>query len=1179
MKGKSTFIILLFTFFCCQASFGQATGDYRSNVSSSGDWSLAINWERFNGTAWVTAITAPTSSDGVITIRTGDSITLTTATNFNQLEIESGGILAMFNNITATNFTLDDAGGNDIIINGRLYVSTNATLTGTGTIQNNSSGLLTISNGGILYTNTTSDGTIHINNGASINNSTVTNNNTFILFGSSPLNLNTSTLLNNSLISLPATTNCFVSTTTSLDTGFITNTSSGIIFKSSSSGIAEFSSTIKFINDGTVKGIGEYVFANTVANTGIISPGDNSTNILTVNPSFITGKTPTVLLEIGSTGGIAGTNYDQLKVSDYNFSTVNFTGTTVTVLDNALDLVGTVYTVILATQSTSTITGPFGTTDIPSNFGNTLFSGDHVTIEKLFQNITWDGGAGTSNWNDANNWNPNLVPRSADHVIIETGTSVLINTAAVCRDFTLNSSGAVVSIQTGNSLIVNGILTLTLGQLDINGQSLALNGTMASSGTGTIKGSSASSLTIGGTAGGNYGTLRMAANAPNNYVGNFTLSRTGTSSSATIGSNGLGITGIMTVSDGVLITAGNLTMVSSSISSTGLIAPIINAGAGISGLVTIERYVPASRNAYRDIAPAINSGTTTIFHSWQEGGTNTNGYGTQITGSAGTAGTIDPATGFDRTQSGGKSMHSMNVSTITGASAWETVNSTSQLNDTLSAFKAFRIAIRGNRLNDLSVNTTIMNAPAILRSRGTLITGQVSYTTTSVTANGGTNTNIRLNSASATGYSMIGNPYQSPIDWESIQANSTDLDASYWVFDPNMGTTGAYVTYNATSGLSSDVTSAVNQYIQPGQGFFVRNSSITPTLLIQESDKATNTSNLTNVFRTVTVASKLYLNLVKQVGTNAYNMDGCGVGFSSSFSNGNGKEDAGKITNGTDNLAINRYGTNLSIEGKKLPTINDTISIRVWLLTPGGNYKLKLNLENIISNGLQPILLDRFTNTQTTLNIGSTIMYPFTVTADTMSFNNRFRIVFSSQVVPISFNSIKAYKKGNEAEVEWSCNETDAAYYEVEHSTNSNSFNKLGTVAAKNSSSNAYTWHHSKTPAGTNFYRIKSVDKTGNTKYSSMVSVSIDKGTSIGVYPNPVRGTSFTVQLQEGLYKQNCTIELFNNNGQKIFSTFIASSSSPQHVINLNNKPSAGTYQLSITAKDGSKANTAIIIQ
>ena len=32
--------------------------------------------------------------------------------------------------------------------------------------------------------------------------------------------------------------------------------------------------------------------------------------------------------------------------------------------------------------------------------------------------VTWDGGAGTSSWIDANNWNPNGVPGPADDVVI-----------------------------------------------------------------------------------------------------------------------------------------------------------------------------------------------------------------------------------------------------------------------------------------------------------------------------------------------------------------------------------------------------------------------------------------------------------------------------------------------------------------------------------------------------------------------------------------------------------------------------------------------------------------------------------------------------------------------------------------------------------------------------------------
>jgi len=1176
MKAK---ILLLLSFLVLsQITYSQSAGDYRSNVTATGDWSLGTNWEVFNGTVWTTSVVAPNSTNGVITISSGDSIVLTNAITIDQVVIESGGVLNISNPITATTFTLNNGVGSDILINGKLYLSTNATLIGSGTVQNNNIGILILENGGTLSVDASNSGIMNVTNAPIVNNSLVTNNGTFVLFDS--VYLNTSTLLNNGLLSLPSTAYCAFKTSTSVDTGFVTNTGGGFIFKTSTTGIAEFSPTIKVINDGTVKGSGEYIFANTVTNDGTISPGDNSTAILTVNPTFITAHDPTLIIEINTSGSVAGTNYDQLKISTYDAPTVSCTGIVLNVLDNALDTVGTIYTLIDGTPTT--VTGPFAAgTTVPSNFGNITFAGTYVTIEKLFQEITWDGGGGTFNWNDANNWNPNIVPRSADNVTIATGTSVLVNTAAVCKDLTLNSAGLVTSIQYGNSLIVNGDLTLTLGNLDINGQSLVLNGTMVSTGSGTITGSDSSSITIGGTAGGNFGTLRMTASAPNNYVSNFTLNRTGVNASATLGSNGLVLTGIMTLSNGTLVTGGNLTLRSSSIPLTGCIAPI-GAGAAITGLVTVERFIPQTRKAYRDIAPIINSGSTTIFSSWQEGGIDNNGYGTHITGSAGTVGTIDAATGFDRTQSGGKSMYSMNISNLTNDAVWETINSTNQASDTLSAFKAYRISIRGNRQNNLALNTSLMNAPAILRAKGTLLTGQVDFTTTGVTANGGTNTSIRLNSADPLGFTMIGNPYPSPIDWETILPNTNNVDSSYWVFDPNMGTAGAYVTYSAALHMNSDVTSSVNRYIQPGQGFFIQNkNSTSPSLTIKETDKATSPANLTNVFRTNNILSKMYCNLIKQVGTVNYNMDGVGIAFSDEFNNDLGLEDADKFENGTDNLAINNYGHLLSIEGRELPTVNDTIRLKIWSVTAGLNYQLKLNLAEFINSNLQPVLIDRFTNTQTTITASGTTTYAFTVTADTNSFNNRFRIAFINAVVPITFKSINVYKKDKNAELAWTCSETNAAYYEVEHSLTGTSFAKLATVNAigVNAAAVTYSFTHANTPAGTNFYRVKSFEKSGVYKYSNVVSLDLTKEPSITIYPNPIKGNSFSIALS-GFSNENCSIEIYSSTGQKISTYFAKNIGSGNHTITFNNnKPASGTYQLIVVPSNGKRITSQLFIQ
>ena len=58
------------------------SGDYRSNVSSSGNWDAVGSWQTWNGSSWVAAVSVPNGAAGVnITIQSGDTITLRGATN------------------------------------------------------------------------------------------------------------------------------------------------------------------------------------------------------------------------------------------------------------------------------------------------------------------------------------------------------------------------------------------------------------------------------------------------------------------------------------------------------------------------------------------------------------------------------------------------------------------------------------------------------------------------------------------------------------------------------------------------------------------------------------------------------------------------------------------------------------------------------------------------------------------------------------------------------------------------------------------------------------------------------------------------------------------------------------------------------------------------------------------
>jgi predicted lipoprotein with Yx(FWY)xxD motif len=126
-------------------SIAQSTGDYRS--AGSGDWSDIGTWQRFNGSSFVAAPSAPDAVDGVITIRVNHTVTRSGDISIDQVVVEAGGAL----DIQSSTFTLLDGPGVDLQILGSCSF-TNAALSGPGLAQVASGGVLSITNGGLSAT-------------------------------------------------------------------------------------------------------------------------------------------------------------------------------------------------------------------------------------------------------------------------------------------------------------------------------------------------------------------------------------------------------------------------------------------------------------------------------------------------------------------------------------------------------------------------------------------------------------------------------------------------------------------------------------------------------------------------------------------------------------------------------------------------------------------------------------------------------------------------------------------------------------------------------------------------------------------------------------------------------------------------------------------------------------------
>ncbi|CAN5768153.1 hypothetical protein BH10BAC2_BH10BAC2_31150 [soil metagenome] len=119
--------LLLFIFLLITANAqAQTTGDYRS--AASGNWSDAATWQRFNGSNFVAATIAPSNTDGLITIRSGHTVTVNTGVTTDQTVVALGGILTQTSTLTVA-----DGTGDDIIVNG-TYNFFGGTLNGSGNV-------------------------------------------------------------------------------------------------------------------------------------------------------------------------------------------------------------------------------------------------------------------------------------------------------------------------------------------------------------------------------------------------------------------------------------------------------------------------------------------------------------------------------------------------------------------------------------------------------------------------------------------------------------------------------------------------------------------------------------------------------------------------------------------------------------------------------------------------------------------------------------------------------------------------------------------------------------------------------------------------------------------------------------------------------------------------------------
>jgi hypothetical protein len=180
--------------------------------------------------------------------------------------------------------------------------------------------------------------------------------------------------------------------------------------------------------------------------------------------------------------------------------------------------------------------------------------------------------------------------------------------------------------------------------------------------------------------------------------------------------------------------------------------------------------------------------------------------------------------------------------------------------------------------------------------------------------------------------------------------------------------------------------------------------------------------------------------------------------------------------------------------------------------------------------------------------------------------------------LPVTWLSFTGQLQGADVLLNWStANEVNNDHFEVERSSDGTSFTSIGTVAAGNASSS--TQHYSFTDnnplSGTDYYRLKQVDKDGAYHYSSIVQVNIPVSNALWlVYPNPaVSKTSVAVKTD----LNNVELVLTNANGQTVYSLKLPKVNAGQSIdIPLSNL-AKGVYLLKVQSDKGNRTDKIVV--
>jgi hypothetical protein len=184
-----------------------------------------------------------------------------------------------------------------------------------------------------------------------------------------------------------------------------------------------------------------------------------------------------------------------------------------------------------------------------------------------------------------------------------------------------------------------------------------------------------------------------------------------------------------------------------------------------------------------------------------------------------------------------------------------------------------------------------------------------------------------------------------------------------------------------------------------------------------------------------------------------------------------------------------------------------------------------------------------------------------------------YQTIVTDDPVPVELSSFVYNLSGNDVNLTWvTASETNNQGFEIERSTNSGNFEKIGYVSGNGTSSQIHTYNYSDKAltAGNYSYRLKQVDFDGSANYTDAVLVTISGNMSFALnqnYPNPFNPTTnISFQLPS---ESKVSLKVYNSLGMEVATLINSDLSAGSHSVDFSaSNLASGIYYYKLQAGD-----------